>query len=75
MEFTPGMIMDAQSAGVASELLPDGMIAADADATVSFLNTRAATVTGVPAEDLLGRDIRKALVLHDSDGSSWWGSG
>lgn len=72
MDFRPGMLLDVQRAGVASELLPDGMIAAEADARVSFVNSRALRITGLKRDDLIGHDIREAMVLQDSDGSDWW---
>jgi signal transduction histidine kinase len=72
MDFRPGSILTAERAALASELLPDGMIAAEADAKVSFLNERAVQVLGIARDDLVGRDIRSALVLRDSDGTDWW---
>ncbi|WP_270887817.1 sensor histidine kinase [Pedococcus sp. 5OH_020] len=72
MDFRPGSILPPDRAAMASELLPDGMIAAEADAKVSFLNRRAIQVLGMDPGDLVGRDIRKALVLRDGDGTDWW---
>ncbi len=72
MEFIPGVILDPERAAMATELLPDGMIAAEGDATVSFLNKRATQILGVRRSALVGRDIRKALVLRDGDGTDWW---
>ncbi len=72
MDFTPGMVMDPESAGIAAELIPDGLISADGDAKVLFLNTRAARIVGVPRHELLGQDIRDAVELQESDGTSWW---
>ena len=72
MDFTPGMLMDATSASIAAELIPDGLVAADADARILFVNTRAARIIGVPREELVGEDVREAVALQDSDGTSWW---
>ena len=72
MDFMPGMLMDSESAGVAAELIPDGLVAADADGRILFLNTRATRILGRPREELVGADIREAVDLQDSDGTSWW---
>ena len=72
MDFLPGQILDPERAALASELLPDGMIAADGDARINFVNQRAVQVTGLKRADLEGHDIREVLVLRDSDGSDWW---
>ncbi|MGA8978309.1 MAG: ATP-binding protein [Pedococcus sp.] len=72
MDYRPGSILDPERAAMASELLPDGMIAAEADARISFLNRRAVQILGISARDLVGRDIRTALSLRDSDGTDWW---
>ena len=72
MDYRPGAILDPERAAMASELLPDGMIAAEADARISFLNRRAVQVLGMRPRDLVGRDIREALTLRDSDGTDWW---
>lgn len=72
MDFQPGMLMDNESAGIAAELIPDGLVAADADGRILFLNTRATRILGRPREELVGADIREAVDLQDSDGTSWW---
>ncbi|MEO5982034.1 MAG: ATP-binding protein [Pedococcus sp.] len=72
MDYRPGSILDPERAAMASELLPDGMVAAEADARISFLNRRAVQVLGMSPRDLVGRDIREALSLRDSDGTDWW---
>jgi signal transduction histidine kinase len=48
------------------------MVAAEADATVSFVNRRAAQILGIARGQLVGRDIRTALLLRDNDGTDWW---
>jgi PAS domain S-box-containing protein len=72
MDFQPGMLMDNESAGVAAELIPDGLVAADGEGKILFLNTRATRILGRPREELVGADIRAAVDLQDSDGTSWW---
>lgn len=55
------------------EFIPDGLVAAIGhDATVRLMNSRAEGITGVAAQDVLGRDIRDALPLQDLEGRSWW---
>jgi PAS domain S-box-containing protein len=72
MDFSPGMLMDAGSASVAAELIPDGLISADGDAKILFLNKRASRIVGIPRDELVGQDIREAVELQESDGTSWW---
>lgn len=72
MDFRPGSILPPEQAALAAELLPDGMVAAEADAKVSFVNRRAAQILGIARGELVGRDIRTALVLRDNDGTDWW---
>ena len=72
MDFTAGMMWDPAAAAQASELIPDGLIAADADARIIYFNRRATLITRLSPEELLGHDIRERVTLQDSDGSSWW---
>ena len=72
MDTTAGALMNPQTAAKASELVPDGLIAAGADARIVLVNRRALRITGMRRDDLLGADLREALTLQDSDGSSWW---
>jgi PAS domain S-box-containing protein len=72
MDFTPGALLDNTSAGRAAELIPDGLVAADGEGRVIFLNTRATRLIGRSREDLVGSDIRESVDLRDGDGSSWW---
>ncbi len=72
MDFTAEMMMDPREAAIFSELIPDGLIAADSDAKIIYFNRRARRILQVVPEDLLGQDIREAVSLQDSDGSSWW---
>ena len=55
------------------EFIPDGLVAAiGPDAEVRFMNGRAEQITGLDADDVLGRDLREALPLQDLEGGSWW---
>ena len=58
--------------GELAELLPDGLVVADAHGRVIEANARAGHIVGVAAATLLGRDIREALPLQDVDGRSFW---
>jgi signal transduction histidine kinase len=72
MERTAAGVMDDGLAAMATELIPDGLVAADGEARVLFANQRALAITGRDAEELVGCDIREALCLRDSDGTPWW---
>jgi len=51
---------------------PDGLLVADDQALLVYVNPRAARIIGTPASELLGQDIRKAMPLQEYDGRSWW---
>ena len=72
MDFTPGRLLDVESASAASELIADGLVAADADAKVLYANSRALRIVGTTREEIVGQDVRKAVDLTDTDGTSWW---
>jgi signal transduction histidine kinase len=57
---------------VIADDLPDGLVIADQAGRVEVFNAAAARLTGTPAADALGNDIRDVLPLHDSEGRSWW---
>ncbi|HMM95909.1 ATP-binding protein [Phycicoccus sp.] len=55
------------------EFVPDGLVAAiGPDRTVRFMNSSAARITGLPAAEVIGRDVVEALPLQDLGGDSWW---
>ncbi|MEJ5946829.1 HAMP domain-containing sensor histidine kinase [Pseudokineococcus basanitobsidens] len=54
------------------EDLPDGLVVADADARAVVVTAEAERVLGVPAADLLGRDVREGLPWQDTSGRRWW---
>jgi len=54
------------------DLHPDGLMVADQQRLLVYVNERAARIVGTSAEELLGQDIRTALPLQENDGRSWW---
>jgi signal transduction histidine kinase len=52
--------------------LPDGVVVADSTGHVTLVNATAERVLGRPAGELVGRDIRLALPLQDTEGARWW---
>ena len=52
--------------------LPDGLVIADHAGRVCVFNRAAARLTGIPAADVVGTDVRRALPLRDADGRCWW---
>ena len=51
---------------------PDGMLVADDQALIVYVNERAAAMVGTSVPELLGQDIRKAIPFQEYDGRSWW---
>jgi len=54
------------------DLHPDGLVVADANAIVVYVNRQGAQVLGQSAKELIGTDIRDSFPLQDNDGRSWW---
>jgi len=54
-----------------SNLLPDGVLAADAAGSVVMVNQQAASFLGVDAAASLGAPVEAVLRLQDHDGRSW----
>ena len=55
------------------EFIPDGLVASvGADREVLFMNSRAERITGLPMDEVIGKDIVEALPFQDRDGRSWW---
>ncbi|GAA1989204.1 sensor histidine kinase [Catenulispora subtropica] len=52
--------------------LPDGFVAADDGGVVRVFNRAASALTGIAADDALGRDFTEVLPLRTSDGRDWW---
>jgi PAS domain S-box-containing protein len=53
------------------DLHPDGMVVADADASILYVNERACQILAMSAEKLIGTDIRTSFPLQDNEGRSW----
>jgi signal transduction histidine kinase len=51
---------------------PDGLLVADDQGLIVYVNPRAVLIVGTSAPELLGQDIRKAIPLQEYDGRSWW---
>jgi PAS domain S-box-containing protein len=60
------------SADLRPDDLPDGVVVADGSGEITLVNAAAQRVLGQAAADLLGRDIRQALPLQDTEGARWW---
>jgi signal transduction histidine kinase len=56
------------------DLHPDGLVVANEHRHIVYVNARAALIVGIPATELLGQDICKAIPLQENDGRSWWDS-
>jgi hypothetical protein len=52
--------------------LPDGLVVADHAGRIVVFNQAATRLTGIAAQDAIGRDIRAVLPLQDTEGRSWW---
>jgi signal transduction histidine kinase len=51
---------------------PDGMLVADDQGLIVYVNARASDMVGASVSELMGQDIRKAVPLQEYDGRSWW---
>lgn len=56
----------------AAQMLPDGLVTADATGAVTSVNRRAEQILGTTADELVGRDLRVVLPLETRNGESWW---
>ena len=64
-----------RSAGWFAEVFdhhPDGLVVADDQGLIVYVNPRATCIVGIVAPELLGQDIRKAIPLQEYDGRPWW---
>ncbi len=55
-----------------ADVLPDGLVVVDGRRVVRFVSGRAATLLACDQGGMVGRPVREALALHDSEGRSWW---
>ena len=63
---------DARDGRVPIDDLPDGLVVADDAGQVSIVNSRAQQILGLPADELIGKDLTHVLPLTDSAGRDWW---
>ncbi len=54
-----------------ADALPDGVVLAGPDRTVTLISAGAAAMLGLDADDCLGRDLGEVLALQDNDGRTW----
>jgi len=57
---------------LSADELPDGLVVADECARVVIFNRAAERLTGIGADQVLGRDLVAALPLADAEGRCWW---
>jgi signal transduction histidine kinase len=53
------------------DLLPDGVVVADAEGRVTLLNDRAATMLGVDRDQAPGRRLTEVLAVTNHEGAGW----
>jgi PAS domain-containing protein len=68
--LTPGALADAQA--LIADELPDGLVVADDTGRVVVFNRAAARLTGLAAEQAIGKYVFDALHFRDEDGRDWW---
>ncbi len=54
------------------DLLPDGLVVAGPDGLVTAVNGAATRLTGIRADDAVGRPLVDVLPLVDARGRAWW---
>jgi signal transduction histidine kinase len=57
---------------VCADDLPDGLVIADDCGRITVFNRAASRLTGIDRWQAIGRDLRQALPLRDTDGRCWW---
>jgi len=57
---------------IAYDELPDGLVVADDSGRVVLVNRRAQQMLGLPADELIGKDLPHVLSLTDRAGRDWW---
>lgn len=53
------------------DLLPDGVVVADAEGRIALLSAPAGRMLGLRPEDVVGKPLRDVLALTDQDGNDW----
>ncbi len=54
-----------------ADLLPEGVVLADAAGMVTLVSERAATMLGTTRDQCVGRPLAEVLALRDQDGQAW----
>lgn len=57
---------------IAFDELPDGLVVADDAGQVTIVNAAAERLLGLPADELIGKDLVHAVPLTDAAGCQWW---
>lgn len=68
--LTARSLADAQA--LAADELPDGLVVADDAGRVVVYNRAAARLTGIAAEQAIGKYVYDVLPFRDDDGRDWW---
>ena len=68
--LTAKSLADAQS--LIADELPDGLVVADDAGRVVVYNRAAVRLTGVAAEEAIGKYVYDVLPFRDDDGRDWW---
>lgn len=63
---------DAQDGRIAYDDLPDGVVVADDAGAVVIVNRAAERLLGLPADELIGKDLGSVLPLTDRNNRDWW---
>jgi signal transduction histidine kinase len=68
--LTAKSLGDAQS--LMADELPDGLVVADDAGRVVVFNRAAVRLTGIAAEEAIGKYVNDVLPFRDDDGRDWW---
>ena len=68
--LTARSLTDAQS--LMADELPDGLVVADEAGRVVVFNRAAVRLTGIAAEQAIGKYVNDVLPFRDDDGRDWW---
>jgi signal transduction histidine kinase len=68
--LTAKSLSDAQS--LMADELPDGLVVADDAGRVVVYNRSAVRLTGIAAEEAIGKYVYDVLPFRDDDGRDWW---
>ncbi len=68
--LTAKSLTDAQS--LMADELPDGLVVADDAGRVVVYNRAAVRLTGIAAEEAIGKYVYDVLPFRDDDGCDWW---